>query len=323
MKTNRNAPKTAKGGEAVYTITDFDREFPDDATCMEFLVRKFYPNGIYCPKCEKVTKHHRDHNRPSYACQYCAHREHPLVGTIFEGSSTSLRLWFYAMYLMASTRCGISAKQIEREVGVSYKTAWRMFNRIRSTLAEDAGEMSGTVEMDEAYFGGKLRQADKAPYAHLEGTEKRQAAIKAGMDKKTPVFGMVERSGKVVAKVNPGNKNDTIMDTVKPRVLPGSMVYTDEAARYQKELPQAGYQHKRIHHSAAVYVDGDVHTNSIEGFWALTKGGIGGVYHSVSAKYLQDYLNEYAFRYNRQGLMAGRGMFDAFLGRIEKAPKVP
>jgi transposase len=323
MKTNRNAPQTAKGGESVYTITDFDREFPDDATCLDFLVRKLYPNGIYCPTCEKVTKHHRDKKRPSYACQYCAHREHPLVGTIFEGSSTSLRLWFYAMYLMASTRCGISAKQIEREIGVSYKTAWRIFNRIRSTLWQDESTMTGTVEMDEAYFGGKLRQTDRNKFKHLEGTAKMQAAIKAGMDKKTPVFGMVERAGKVVAKINPGSKNEGIMPHVQKRVLPGSMVYTDEAARYQRALPQSGYQHKRVHHAAAVYVDGDVHTNSIEGFWALTKGGIGGVYHSVSAKFLQDYLNEYAFRYNRQGLTEGRGMFDAFLGRIEKAPKAP
>jgi transposase len=111
---------------------EFERQFPDDAACLEFLVEKLYPEGIYCPTCEKVTKHHREKGRPSLACQWCGHHEHPLVGTIFENSATSLRLWFYAMYLMASTRCGISAKQLERELGVTYKTAWRMFHKIRS-----------------------------------------------------------------------------------------------------------------------------------------------------------------------------------------------
>ena len=105
--------------------------FPDDAACLDYLVEILYPKGIYCPKCRATTKHHRDKSRPSYACQYCGHHEHPMVGTIFQDSATSLKLWFYAMYLMASTRCGISAKQLERELGVTYKTAWRMFTRIR------------------------------------------------------------------------------------------------------------------------------------------------------------------------------------------------
>lgn len=303
---------------------EFDREFPDDATCMNFLVAKFYPNGIYCPKCEKVTKHHRDHNRPSYACQYCAHREHPLVGTIFEGSSTSLRLWFYGMYLMASTRCGISAKQLERELGVSYKTAWRMFNRIRSTLWQDGEPMYGTVEMDEMFVGGKIRQGDRYRWANIENPRARHsAAARFAESKRTPVFGMAQRGGKVAVHVVPSIQSDTVMNHVKPRVLPGSMVYTDEASLYKRAVPEAGYQHRRIHHKANVYVEGDVHTNTIEGFWALAKGGIGGVYHSVSAKYLQDYLNEYAFRYNNRTTETPRGMFGDFLNRLEKAPKAP
>jgi transposase len=116
---------------------EFTAQFPDDGACLEHLVQKLYPEGIYCPTCERVTKHHREKNRPSYACQYCGHHEHPLVGTIFENSATSLRLWFYAIYLMSSTRCGISAKQLERELGVTYKTAWRMFHKIRSLLDQD------------------------------------------------------------------------------------------------------------------------------------------------------------------------------------------
>ena len=135
--TRRNDPKRQPSSDSRYSFMEFEREFPDDATCLEWLVSHLYPDGIYCPKCERVTKHHRIAARPAYACQFCGRHEYPMVGTIFEGSSTSLRLWFHAMYLMASTRCGISAKQLEREIGVSYPTAWRMFKQIRSMLDQD------------------------------------------------------------------------------------------------------------------------------------------------------------------------------------------
>lgn len=157
-KVNRNAPKRSTASESLYSIFEFDQEFPDDAACLEYLVAKLYPEGIYCPTCKKVTKHHREAKRPSYACQFCGHHEHPLKGTIFEGSATSLRLWFYALYMMASTRCGVSAKQLERELGVTYKTAHRMFKKIRSLLPQDDDDtFDGTVEMDEAYIGGKAK----------------------------------------------------------------------------------------------------------------------------------------------------------------------
>src|SRR6266542_3525885 len=126
-KTDRNAPKRAPSSESRYSILEFRREFPDDATCLEYLVAKLYPDGIYCPN----------------------------EGTIFQGSSTSLHLWFEAIYLMASTRCGISAKQVERELGVTYPTAWRMAKQIRSLLEQDDDFLGGTVELDETYVGGK------------------------------------------------------------------------------------------------------------------------------------------------------------------------
>src|SRR5205085_674003 len=178
-KVDRNNPKLARGSESRYTLMDFDRDFPDDAACLEFLIHALYPNGIYCPTCKRLTKHHREHGRPSYECQFCGHHEHPMRGTIFENSATSLRLWFYAMYLMASTRCGISAKQLERELGVTYKTAWRMFNRIRSLLSEDAEPMDGTVEMDETYIGGLAKWKNRGPPVGYAG----------GALDKTPVFG--------------------------------------------------------------------------------------------------------------------------------------
>ena len=138
-----------------YTINDFNRQFPNDEACLEYLKDERYPDGIaHCEKCEQERKHHRVTGRPAYACDYCGSMISPMAGTIFEHSSTSLRLWFYAMYLMASTRCGISAKQIQRETGVTYKTAWRMFRQIRSLLSEPDMRLEGSsVEVDEKYMG--------------------------------------------------------------------------------------------------------------------------------------------------------------------------
>ena len=314
-KVNRNAPRRSSASESAFTIFEFDREFPDDAACLDYLVATLYPEGIYCPKCEKVTKHHREKSRPSYACQYCGHHEHPLKGTIFEGSATSLKLWFYGIYLMASTRCGVSAKQLERELGVTYKTAWRMFNKIRSLLEQDDSMFEGEVEIDEAYVGGQAKWRSRA-------RSRARGITGPGTTDKTPVVGTAQRkrdgeTGKVAAKVA-----DTSMSAgefsqhIEVKVLPGTSVYTDDARSY-RDMTREGYPHKRIPHNQKVYVMGDVHTNTIDGFWALLKGGIGGVFHSVSTEHLQAYLDEYVFRYNNRDA-TGRGMFDAFLGRIEK-----
>ena len=305
-KVDRNNPKRSSASESRYSLFEFERQFPDDGACLEYLVSKLYPDGIYCPTCGRVTKHHRETNRPSYACQYCGHHEHPLVGTIFENSATSLRLWFYAIYLMASTRCGIAAKQLERELGVTYKTAWRMFHKIRTLLEQGDDVFDGTVDADEMYVGGRRR-----------GTKRGRPGVDSH---KTPVFGMAQRktdeqAGRVAATVVRDTKRATVLPHVKKKVLPESMIYTDEYKVYDT-LGKEGYQHERVHHAEEVWVSGDVHTNTIEGFWSLAKRGIGGVYHSVSSKHLQSYLDEYVFRYNNRG--DERGMFMAFLERIEK-----
>lgn len=288
---------------------EFEKEYADDAACLESLVNKLYPNGIYCPTCKAVTKHHREAKRPSFACQNCGHHEHPMKGTIFEDSATSLKLWFYAIYIMSATRCGISAKQLGREIGVTYKTAWRMFHLIRKELLPNDGEpLSGNVEIDESFYGGKAKNkhAIKKPNQ------------KSGPAGKTVVWGAVERGGRVVARVVPDAKYPTLLEQVRTRVLPQSMVFTDEADQYTA-LPSMGYQHRRVNHSARVYVDGDAHTNTIEGFWSLTKNGIRGVYRNVSHKYLQHYLDEYAFRFNRRGRQSP--MFHHFMGRVRKGDK--
>ncbi len=295
---------------------EFMQEFPDDGACLEFLVGKLYPEGIYCPTCGKVTKHHRETNRPSYACQYCGHHEHPLVGTIFENSATSLRLWFYAIYLMSSTRCGISAKQLERELGVTYKTAWRMFHKIRSLLDQGDPRFAGTVEADEAYVGGAAKWRNKGIPEHKG----------RGPVDKTPVFGMAQRgkdgqSGHIVAKVVDDAGAKSILPHVRTKVLPESVVYTDEAAVYRNALQEMGYEHDWVSHTNKVYVSGDVHTNTIDGFWTHLKRGVSGVYRGVSPKHLQSYLDEYVFRYNNRE--DERGMFKAFLEGIEKASPDP
>lgn len=145
-----------------YTKKQFDAQFPNDAACLEWLKNRLYPDGIYCKNCEDITKHYRLASSPSYSCEHCGNHVHPTADTIFHKSCTPLTTWFYAMYLMSATRCGISAKQIERETGVTYKTAWRMFKQIRSMLSpEKSGPIGGwnrKVEMDESYFGGKAGQ---------------------------------------------------------------------------------------------------------------------------------------------------------------------
>ena len=140
-----------------YTIRDFDREFPDEDACLEYIRQERLPDRTPCEKCKNETKYHRVTGRKVYACDNCGYHVSPLAGTIFEKSSTPLRVWFHAMFQMGSTRCGISAKQIQRETGVTYKTAWRMFKQIRALLSEDLKLGGSTVEMDEAYFGGKYR----------------------------------------------------------------------------------------------------------------------------------------------------------------------
>jgi hypothetical protein len=163
-----------------YTIDDFNRQFPNNDACIEHLKEQRFPKGVaFCEPCHQEQKHHRIHGRPVYACDACLNQISPMAGTIFEHSSTRLRLWYYAMYLMASTRCGISAKQIQRETGVTYKTAWRMFRQIRTLLSEDVTLEGEAVEMDETYMDGKRKAGRGRPMR--------------GDKTKTPVVGIAER----------------------------------------------------------------------------------------------------------------------------------
>src|SRR6266849_8913460 len=213
-KTKIKRPKMTR-----YTFKDFEKQFPNDEACLDWLKDYLYPDGIFCQPCDKVTKHHKIASRRSYSCQYCGHHVHPTADTIYHKSSMSLKTWFHAIYLMASTRCGISAKQLERETGVTYKTAWRMAKQIRSMLNESPGTLMGRVEIDDTYVGGK-RSGGKTG---------------RGAPGKTVVLGMVERQGPVVAKVVPNLKIKTVMPIIKDTIpSTHTEVFSDELAVYER-----------------------------------------------------------------------------------------
>jgi transposase len=296
MKIPQSIPK-----ERRFTFNEFNAQFPDDDACLAWFMEKRYAGSrALCSYCKVERLHHKIAGKKAWACDHCGTYISPLAGTIFEKSSTSLRLWFYSIYLMSATRCGISAKQIQRETGVTYKTAWRIFKQVRTLMSESIRLEGPTVEMDETYFGGKRRGV--------------RAMETGGKGNKAVIVGIVERTGKgrVSAVVASDATRKTLHGIAEERILPESTVYTDDLNAYHG-LAAKGYNHRRINHSAGVYVMGDVHTQTIDGFWSLIKRGIGGVYHAVSQKYLQTYLDEYSYRYNRRA--ASEPMFTSLLNQ--------
>jgi transposase len=290
---------------------EFMREFPDDAACLEHLWRSRYSHDgehAECPKCERervFKRYATKQGRQSWTCTGCGHHVHPTAGTIFAKSSTSLHLWFYAMYLMASTRCGISAKQLERELGVSYRTAWRMFNKIRNQLMADDGELlSGDVEIDETSVEGRPRKKFSPSEAARFRERSRQTVI-----------GMVERGGRVRLRVIASRRGVPLRSAVRANVDPSALVFTDDWPAYNF-VAREYLGHSRINHSAGMYVDGDNHTNTIEGFFGNLKTGMRGTYKHVSRRWLQSYLDEYCYRYNRRH--DPRAMFTGLLERAAK-----
>jgi transposase-like protein len=302
---NRKNPQRVKSSQSLYSVEEFKREFPDDEACLQYLWRERHSadgEHAHCPKCKQARRFKRydtKQQRQSWTCTGCGHHIHPTAGTIFHKSSTSLRLWFYAMFLVSSSRCGISAKHLERELGCNYKTAWRMFNKIRNELMEQDDEpLSGDVEIDETAWGGKPRQGDIIKFRKEGETDLSGAGGRWKQAKKATVFGMVERGGRVKVRVVKDRKATTLQREVVQFVLPRSTIFTDEWPSYTGL--DARYTHHRIRHTERIYVSGNVHTQTIEGFFSNLKRGIAGNYHSVSSKWLQGYLNEYAWRYNHR-----------------------
>jgi transposase-like protein len=289
-----------------YTIAQFNTDFPTEDACLEFIRSKRYPERIECPKCGKANKFHRVTGRKVYECDYCGYQLSPTAGTILHKSSTSLRSWFYAIFLMAQTRTGISAKQLERELGVTYKTAWRMFTQIRKLMGEHGLSFFGDIEADETYIGGQ----DKNRHAN-----KKFGSRGRGKTGKTIVIGMVERGGKAVTKVAPDASAKTLVPFIQEHAPEPSntTMYTDEHTGYL-HLKSLGYDHRTVDHAAKQYVSSGAHTNGMENLWSNIKRGINGVHHSVSPEYLSLYLDSYVFRFNHRDDSAP--MFQTLLGRV-------
>ncbi len=282
-----------------YTIKDLQTDFPDDDACLEWLKNYLYPDGIYCPIDKKITPHHRMKTRKSYSCELCGHHVHPTADTIFHKSSTPLTLWFYAIYLMAATRAGISAKQLERELGVTYKTAWRMFHQIRKMMGDDDSNLTGHVEVDETYIGANpQRRSTAKPYNNQI------------------VFGMVEREGKAKVRHVKSSGVRVLVPEIERSVDNSAVVYSDEHGSY-KLLGRKGYDHNRVIHSQHQYVVGNIHTQNVENLWSTMKRGIKGVYRHVDPQYLQAYANEYAFRYSHRNDF--QPMFWALIDKVSKS----
>ncbi len=273
-----------------FTLHDFFRDFYTTAQCLEFLRKLRWPDGIHCQTCDRITKHHLRIERKVYSCQYCGTVVTPTKGTVLHKTKVPLPSWFWVVFQMSKTRTGITAKQLERELGLTYKTVLRMCNLVRSALDEER-DLSGQVEIDETYAGNSRR--------YMRGKRKRGRGTE-----KSPVFGMVERGGAVIAKVVPNCQRATVMPIIKAHVEEGSEVFTDEYVIY-KTLEKEGYKHDTVNHGKKQYVkyreDGTkVHTNTMEGFWSYPKVATKGVHRGVSNRHLQGYFNEYTFRHSHR-----------------------
>ena len=270
-------------------IAQFFKQFRDDETCLQHLFNVRFGQGYECPSCERPSKWFRIKAERAYSCQFCGHHLHPTVGTPFQQTRTPLQLWFYAIYLFTTTRNGVAAKELERQLGVTYKTAWRMAGLIREHMADVDGDapLGGflrTVEVDETYIGGEA----KGMGTGYKGN-------------KTPIMAMLERNGNVITKVIPNRRKGTLQGAIVENVKPHTIVHTDEFISYDGlELVGKWYDHHTINHSEGEYVRGRVTTNGVEGFWSQLKRAITGTHIHVSSKHLWKYAKEAEYRFNRR-----------------------
>jgi transposase len=271
---------------AEYTFVQFQEEFPNDAACLKRIMEIQYGGEItHCQVCDKRTQFHAMHMRRAYACQECGHHIYPCAGTIFHKSRTKLTVWFFAMYLMTSTRHGVAAKEIERQTGVTYKCAWRICHELRKLMAsaDHRGPLGGIgkhVEVDETLVGGKVSGKGPGPHA----------------DKKTIVVGMVERDGKIRTGVVPDMAEQLLDDIVHENVTIGTTISTDEYRGYARL--GRNYEHGTVKHSAEEWVRGIHHTNTIEGHWSHFKRAVLGTHIHISKKHAWKYVAEFNYRRN-------------------------
>jgi transposase-like protein len=290
--------------EAVNLISVID-QFGTDDKCRKCLEHLRWPNGVTCPKCQSV-KISRISTRDTFDCDSCRYQFSVTVGTIFNDTHLPLTKWFFATYVMCESRKGISANQLKRMLGISYKTAWYLCHRIRKAMAEtDPDLLSGTVECDETYVGGRRRHVGSGY-----------------VDNKTMVLGAIQRGGEIGLRVEKRSKKATkealhafIKETTDPAT---ERITTDECPGYEG-IADADTKHETVNHRCEEWVRGDVHTNSMEGVWSLFKRSIVGSYHQVSAKHLDAYLDEFEWRFNQH---ENPYLFRDTLIRLVKSPKM-
>lgn len=283
-----------------FTINDFRKQYSSDDACLEKIMKLRYGDVNECPECGRDTKFHRVKNRRCYECQWCGYQVYPTQGTVFEKTTTPLSDWFYVIYLMTATRHGVPAKEVQRQIGVTYKCAWRICHQVRLLMGvKNPNKLVGHVEIDETYIGGK-----------------RKGKRGRGADGKTAVLGMIERGGNIKALPVENVKKNTLTSHITKTVEKGSRISTDELRSYNA-LDDSGYEHACVRHSAQEFIKGDTHTQSVEGFWSRLKLSIGGTYIHVSRKHIGKYVDESAFRYNNR--TNPTPMFDVALSGVQHA----
>ena len=275
----------AHNDKVTISAYQFFKQFPNERSALEFIEELRWPKGAICPHCDskrtsrqKVYQYHQ--------CKDCRKKFTVRTETIFERSHIPLDKWLYAMYLLQTARKGISSLQLSKELGITQKATWFMLHRLREACAVEANPLSGEVEVDETYLGGK----------ETNRHESKKLKAGRGVAGKQPVLGMRERGGRVVAKPIPNTKAHTIGKEVFHGVEKGSTLYTDEHAAYKQFGDR--YNHETVNHSVKEFVNGMASTNGIESVWAVLKRGYNGVYHQWSFKYLARYVDEFTFRLN-------------------------
>jgi transposase len=271
------------------TLRQFQARFPTEDSCLDHLFQVRYA-GTACPKCKRPLKYSRVKGRRAYQCNWCANQLYPTAGTPFDRTRTSLRDWFFVMFLFTTTRNGVAAKRVERVIGVTYKTAWRMCHEVRKYMAaldsdDPLGGPGSVVEVDETAIGGTAK-----------GSRGRYAG------NKPMVLGMLEKDGELVTRVVPNVKMHNLVPVVHEHILPGTHIHTDALPSYQ-HLGKQGYRHSIVRHQWKEYVGSEGQTvNRIEGFWSILKRGINGTYIHVSEKHLSKYLGEFEYRWNMRAV---------------------
>lgn len=270
------------------SVLQFQKHFNTEEKCRAYLEQQRWGNTPACPFCASTNVCRFQNNSRKFKCRekLCRKKFSVTVGTVYENTKIPLTKWFLASYILTNHSKGISSHQLAKWLDVTQKTAWFLNHRIREMLTDKNPELlSGIVEVDETYVGGKVSNKHKS---------KRQEARKT--NNKTIVFGALERKGKVITKVVPDGKNQTLANAVREVAEENCIMVSDEHSAYK--LLDGSYFLAAVHHGKEEYVRGAAHTNTIEGFWSLLKRQINGIHHNVSPKHLQRYCHEASFRYN-------------------------